>query len=160
MCWSESPLYAVTVSARCKAAKQPTHSHDEFAKRSLISFGPSAFVLSHQSLGVFISYCIYLCVIPWELVLTFVSVSPGDLALWVCLGKSCGLKTGLWLHLRSLAFSENCSKVCGFSSRFIVTPGKKPNNKPTNFEMVMPNVRGWLCFKHVPKTKLVPFSIL
>lgn len=129
MCWSESCLYAITVSAHCKAAKLPTRSHDEFAKRSLISFWPSAFVLSHKSLGVFISYCIYSCFICWKLFLTFVSVFPVDLTFKVCFWKSYRLRTGLWMYFRS--FRKTTKKKFVHStccSRSIPTLGKQLQN--------------------------------
>lgn len=111
MCWSESCLCAITVSAHSTAAKLPTHSHDEFAKRSLISFRPSTFVLSHKSMGVCISYCNNLDFICWKLVLTFVSVSPVDLTFKVCFWKSYGLRIELWVGFR-------CSweKICVFNT--------------------------------------------
>lgn len=113
-CWSESCLCAITVSAHGMAAKLPTHSHDEFAKRSLISSWPSAFVLSHKSMGVCISYCIYLGFICWKPVLTFVSVSPVDFTFYVCFWKSCGFRIELWVGFRSLDVSGK--KTCVFKT--------------------------------------------
>lgn len=110
--WSESCLCAITVSAHGKAAKLPTHSQDEFAKRSLISFWPSAFVLSRKSMGVCISYCIYLGFICWKLVLAFASVSPVDLTFQVCFWKSYRLRTGLWVCFRSLGVPGKKKKLC------------------------------------------------
>lgn len=107
-------LWIMLVSAHGTAAKLPTHSHDEFAKRSLISIWPSAFVLSHKSMGVCISYCIYLGFICWKLVLTFVSVSPVDFTFYVCFWKSCGLRIELWLGFRSLDVSGK--KSCVFNT--------------------------------------------
>lgn len=119
LCWSESCLCAITISAHGMAAKLPTHSHDEFAKRSLISFWPSAFVLSHESMGVCISYCIYLGFTCWKLVLTFVSVSPVDLTFYICFWKSYGLRIELWVGFRPLDVSREklvCSTHCSRST--------------------------------------------
>lgn len=119
MCWSESCLCAITVSTHSTAAKLPTRSHDEFAKRSLISFRPSTFVLSHKSMGVCISYCNNLDFICWKLVLTFVSVFPVDLTFKVCFWKSYGLRIELWVGFRSLGVPGKkfvCSIHCSRST--------------------------------------------